>query len=62
MNSSFFFVWKMVQALICSQDWLRAPKGVSIVDVEENLKDMEEIEKGINKLFAYSNTIPYSLS
>ena len=35
----------MVQALVCSQDWLRA-KGVLIVDVEETLKELEEIEKG----------------
>uniref|UniRef100_A0A803MQS7 hAT-like transposase RNase-H fold domain-containing protein n=1 Tax=Chenopodium quinoa TaxID=63459 RepID=A0A803MQS7_CHEQI len=36
---------EMVQALICSQDWLRA-KGLSIIDVEETLKELEEIEKG----------------
>ncbi|KAL2926042.1 putative AC9 transposase [Bienertia sinuspersici] len=38
---------KMVRALICTQDWLRAPKGVSIIDVEENLKDLEEIEEDV---------------
>ncbi|KAL2897681.1 putative AC transposase [Bienertia sinuspersici] len=32
-----FLTPKMVQALIGTQDWLRVPKGVSIVDVEENL-------------------------
>ncbi|KAL2894708.1 Fork-head transcriptional regulator FHL1 [Bienertia sinuspersici] len=37
----------MVQDLICTEDWLRAPKGVTIVDVEENLKDLEEIEKDV---------------
>ncbi|KAL2929476.1 putative AC9 transposase [Bienertia sinuspersici] len=35
---------KMVESLICTQDWLRT-KGTS-VDVEENVKDLEEIEKG----------------
>uniref|UniRef100_A0A803MZQ2 HAT C-terminal dimerisation domain-containing protein n=1 Tax=Chenopodium quinoa TaxID=63459 RepID=A0A803MZQ2_CHEQI len=35
---------KMVQALICSQDWLK-PKGMMEVDVEEKVKDLEEIEK-----------------
>uniref|UniRef100_A0A803MBI4 Transposase n=1 Tax=Chenopodium quinoa TaxID=63459 RepID=A0A803MBI4_CHEQI len=37
---------KMVQALICSQDWLRA-KGLPIIDVEETLKELEEIEKDV---------------
>uniref|UniRef100_A0A803N1G0 HAT C-terminal dimerisation domain-containing protein n=1 Tax=Chenopodium quinoa TaxID=63459 RepID=A0A803N1G0_CHEQI len=37
---------KMVQALLCTQDWLRA-KEVPIVDVEENLKELEEIEKEV---------------
>ncbi|KAL2901716.1 putative AC9 transposase [Bienertia sinuspersici] len=41
------FTPKMVQALIFTQDWLRAPKGVSIVDVEENLKDLEEIKRDV---------------
>lgn len=35
----------MVQALVCIEDWLRA-RGASGVDVEENVKDLEEIEKG----------------
>uniref|UniRef100_A0A803L635 Uncharacterized protein n=1 Tax=Chenopodium quinoa TaxID=63459 RepID=A0A803L635_CHEQI len=40
-----FSISPMVQALLCTQDWLRA-KEVPIVDVEENLKELEEIEKG----------------
>uniref|UniRef100_A0A803M668 Zinc finger BED domain-containing protein RICESLEEPER 2-like n=1 Tax=Chenopodium quinoa TaxID=63459 RepID=A0A803M668_CHEQI len=39
---------KMVQALLCTQDWLRA-KEVPIVDVEENLKELEEIEKEVQR-------------
>uniref|UniRef100_A0A803NAB0 Uncharacterized protein n=1 Tax=Chenopodium quinoa TaxID=63459 RepID=A0A803NAB0_CHEQI len=35
---------KMVQALLCTQDWLRA-KEVPIVDVEENLKELEEMKE-----------------
>uniref|UniRef100_A0A803LLQ7 RNase H type-1 domain-containing protein n=1 Tax=Chenopodium quinoa TaxID=63459 RepID=A0A803LLQ7_CHEQI len=38
----------MVQALLCTQDWLRA-KEVPIVDVEENLKELEEIEKEVQR-------------
>uniref|UniRef100_A0A803N923 Uncharacterized protein n=1 Tax=Chenopodium quinoa TaxID=63459 RepID=A0A803N923_CHEQI len=41
-------VVKMVQALLCTQDWLRA-KEVPIVDVEENLKELEEIEKEVQR-------------
>uniref|UniRef100_A0A803MAV4 HAT C-terminal dimerisation domain-containing protein n=1 Tax=Chenopodium quinoa TaxID=63459 RepID=A0A803MAV4_CHEQI len=44
---------KMVQALLCTQDWLRA-KGVQIVDVEENLKELEEIEKDDEVVFVDS--------
>uniref|UniRef100_A0A803KY70 HAT C-terminal dimerisation domain-containing protein n=1 Tax=Chenopodium quinoa TaxID=63459 RepID=A0A803KY70_CHEQI len=38
----------MVQALLCTQDWLKA-KEVPIVDVEENLKELEEIEKEVQR-------------
>ncbi|KNA04071.1 hypothetical protein SOVF_203050 [Spinacia oleracea] len=34
----------MVQALICANDWLKA-RGLPCVDVEETLKDLEEMEK-----------------
>ncbi|KMS95069.1 hypothetical protein BVRB_012740 isoform A [Beta vulgaris subsp. vulgaris] len=39
----------MVQALVCIEDWLRA-RGASGVDVEENVKDLEEIEKDVQCL------------
>lgn len=55
----------MVQALLCTQDWLRA-KEVPIVDVEENLKELEEIEKGSNNFmylkFCYTKFIISLLS
>ena len=35
----------MVQTLICTQDWLRT-KGMSGVDIKENLQELEELEKG----------------
>ncbi|KNA22792.1 hypothetical protein SOVF_030590 [Spinacia oleracea] len=36
----------MVQALICANDWLKA-RGLPCVDVEETLKDLEEMEKDV---------------
>uniref|UniRef100_A0A803L373 HAT C-terminal dimerisation domain-containing protein n=1 Tax=Chenopodium quinoa TaxID=63459 RepID=A0A803L373_CHEQI len=36
------------RTLLCTQDWLRA-KEVPIVDVEENLKELEEIEKEVQR-------------
>ncbi|KAL2922879.1 putative AC transposase [Bienertia sinuspersici] len=41
---------KIVQALICTKDWLRAKNGASGVEVEENIKDLEEIEKDVECL------------
>ena len=38
----------MVQALICTQDWLQT-KGMLGVDMEENLRELEELEKGNDK-------------
>ena len=35
----------MVQALVCSQDWLRT-KGALGVDMEENMRELKELEKG----------------
>lgn len=35
----------MVQALICTQDWCRK-RVTSGVDVEENVRELEEVEKG----------------
>ncbi|KAL2937776.1 putative AC transposase [Bienertia sinuspersici] len=40
---------KMTQALICSNDWLRAKESTGI-DMEEKLRELEEVEKG-NKYF-----------
>ena len=35
---------KIVEALVCTQDWLRGPSEP--VPVEENLEDLEKFEKG----------------
>ena len=53
IHSFFLYLnfFKMVQALVCTQDWLRA-KGSIEIDVEENLRDLEELEKG-NDTFSY---------
>ena len=34
----------MVQALVCTQDWLR--RSTDLVDIQENLEALEELEKG----------------
>ena len=34
----------MVQALVCTQDWLR--RSIDPVDIQENLEALEELEKG----------------
>ena len=34
-----------MQALICTQDWIRARKRREIRDMEENLRDLEEMEE-----------------
>ncbi|KAL2935897.1 MAP kinase kinase skh1/pek1 [Bienertia sinuspersici] len=34
----------MTQALICSNDWVRAKERTGI-DMEENLRELEEVEK-----------------
>lgn len=48
----------MVQALICANDWLKA-RGLPCVDVEETLKDLEEMEKGnaFNSFYLFIFTI-----
>ncbi|KAL2900207.1 putative AC9 transposase [Bienertia sinuspersici] len=38
---------KLTQALICSNDWIRAKERTGI-DMEENLRELEEVEKGNN--------------
>ena len=39
---------KIVEALVCTQDWLRGPSEP--VSVEENLEDLEKFEKGTSSL------------
>ena len=51
----------MVQALICGQDWIRAKlaiggaPGAMEIDMEENLREIEQLEKGMFS-FNFSKT------
>lgn len=40
---------KVVESLICTQDWIRASKRMAI-SLEQQLKESEELEKGMGKL------------
>ncbi|XP_056695824.1 zinc finger BED domain-containing protein RICESLEEPER 1-like [Spinacia oleracea] len=40
---------KMAQALICGQDWLRPATATSKMNVEEKLKELEQLEKDLEK-------------
>lgn len=45
-----------MQGLICGQDWLRAKlknERDKVVKVEESLKELEDLEDGINILHSY---------
>lgn len=48
---------KMVEALICTQDWLRGPNQPIVV--EENIDDIEKFEEGTTLIMYYS--IPFQL-
>ena len=40
-----------VQALICTQDWIRW--GIKPISIEESIQDVEQIEKGTSLLLFY---------
>ncbi|GAB2286637.1 hypothetical protein Dimus_039784 [Dionaea muscipula] len=51
---------KLVESLICMQDWLRAPHALSY-EVEENIEDLEDLEIGKSINFNWYSIL-YSLT
>ncbi|CAH9066873.1 unnamed protein product [Cuscuta europaea] len=50
---------KMVKALICGQDWIRANWRKTRIDVEENLMELHEVEKGVEEASCISEELVY---
>ena len=48
---------KIVEALICTQDWLRMPNQT--VSVEETLEDLESFEKGYDSLSVFNFIVSF---
>ncbi|CAH9090032.1 unnamed protein product [Cuscuta epithymum] len=50
---------KMVQALICGQDWIRANWRKTKVDVEENILELHRLEKDVEDTNCFTEEVVY---